>query len=44
MFEGYGFMKYPNKDEYEGQWKQNNRHGEGFFKDGTTGRVERRLY
>ncbi len=42
--EGYGLMKYANKDEYYGQWKRFARHGEGVFKEGSTGRVERRLY
>jgi hypothetical protein len=36
-------MKYPNNDEYDGQFK-GYRHGEGVFKEGSTGRVERRLY
>ncbi len=42
--EGYGVMKYLNNDEYDGQWKYEKRHGEGVFKDRSTGRVERRLY
>ena len=37
-------MKYLNNDEYDGQWKDDNRHGEGVFKERSTGRVERRLY
>ncbi len=37
-------MKYPNNDEYDGQWKKCVRHGEGVFKEASTGRVERRLY
>jgi hypothetical protein len=37
-------MKYKNNDEYDGQWKQNYHHGEGVFKEASTGRVERRLY
>ncbi len=37
-------MKYLNNDEYDGQWKRRNRHGEGVFKEASTGRVERRLY
>jgi hypothetical protein len=37
-------MKYQNNDEYDGQWKNNRRHGEGMFKEASTGRVERRLY
>ena len=41
---GYGLMKYPNNDEYDGQWENLDKHGEGVFKDGSTGRVERRLY
>jgi hypothetical protein len=44
LFDGYGLMKYANKDEYNGQWKSNKRHGEGFFKEASTGRVERRIY
>ena len=42
-FNGYGLMKYPNNDEYDGQFKRY-RHGEGVFKEASTGRVERRLY
>ena len=41
---GYGLMKYENNDEYDGQWNQNQRHGEGVFKEAATWRVERRLY
>ena len=37
-------MKYSNNDEYDGQWKNDYRHGEGVFKEASTGRVERRLY
>ena len=37
-------MKYKNNDEYDGQWKDGGRHGEGVFKEASTGRVERRLY
>ena len=37
-------MKYENKDEYDGQCKFGIRHGEGVFKEASTGRVERRLY
>jgi hypothetical protein len=42
--EGYGVMKYENDDEYDGQWKEDRKHGEGVFKEASTGRVERRLY
>jgi hypothetical protein len=44
MYDGYGLMKYANKDEYHGQWKSGKRHGEGVFKETSTGRVERRIY
>jgi hypothetical protein len=37
-------MKYENDDEYDGQWKEDRKHGEGVFKEASTGRVERRLY
>jgi hypothetical protein len=42
-------MKYGNGDEYDGQWKSHQfkgglRHGEGVFKEASTGRVEKRLY
>jgi hypothetical protein len=37
-------MKYRNNDEYDGQFKYYSRHGEGVFKEASTGRVERRLY
>ena len=36
-------MKHHNNDEYDGQFKAC-RHGEGVFKEASTGRVERRLY
>jgi hypothetical protein len=42
--DGYGLINYPNNDEYDGQWKESLRHGEGVFKEASTGRVERRLY
>jgi hypothetical protein len=42
--DGYGLMKYKNNDEYDGQWECGTRHGEGVFKEASTGRVERRLY
>ena len=37
-------MKYPNNNEYDGQWENDDKHGEGVFKNGSTRRVERRLY
>jgi hypothetical protein len=38
-------MKYKNNDEYDGQFKWGySRHGEGVFKEASTGRVERRIY
>ena len=37
-------MKHPNNDEYDGQFNEYRRHGEGVFKEASTGRVERRLY
>ena len=37
-------MRYENNDEYDGQWERDVRHGEGVFKEASTGRVERRLY
>jgi hypothetical protein len=42
-------MRYANNDEYDGQWKSNpfkggRRHGEGVFKEASTGKVEKRLY
>ena len=38
-------MKYSNNDEYDGQFRKGfGRHGEGVFKEASTGRVERRLY
>ena len=42
--DGYGLVKHPNNDEYDGQWNQGQKHGEGVFKEASTGRVERRLY
>ncbi len=44
MKHGYGLIKYPNKDEYDGQWDMEVRIGEGVFKKASTGRVERSLY
>jgi hypothetical protein len=44
VYNGYGLIKYQNKDEYDGQWRSSSRHGEGIFKEASTGRVERRLY
>jgi hypothetical protein len=44
MKDSYGHMKYDNHDEYDGQWKFGIRHGEGVFKEASTGRVERRIY
>jgi hypothetical protein len=44
MYNGYGLMKYANNDEYDGQWEDSDKDGEGVFKDGSTGRLERRLY
>jgi len=37
-------MKYNNGDEYDGYWEKHYKHGEGVFKEASTGRVERRLY
>ncbi len=31
--EGYGLLKNPNGNEYDGQWERGKRHGEGVFKD-----------
>ena len=42
--EGYGYKKYENNDEYDGQWIDDSRHGEGIFKEASTGRIERRIY
>ncbi len=50
MRDGYGLMKYlEHRDcedyvEYDGQWVEQQKHGEGMFKEESTGRVERRLY
>jgi len=37
-------MKYANNDEYNGQWNENRRIGDAVFKEGSTGRIERRIY
>ena len=42
--EGYGYKKYENNDEYDGQWIDDSRHGKGIFKEASTGRIERRIY
>jgi hypothetical protein len=34
-------MKYENNDEYDGQWKNSKRHGDGVYKEASTGRIER---
>ena len=44
MPEGCGLKKYRNNDEYDGHWEGERRHGEGVFKEASTGRVERRIY
>ncbi len=47
MLHVYGNIKYPNKDEYYGQFKNMYKpckHGEGVFIEASTGRVERRIY
>ncbi len=42
--EGFGLMKYPNKDEYDGQWIRNKKNGEGIFKEAETGKIKRIKY
>jgi hypothetical protein len=37
-------MKYSNEDEYDGQWKEDERNGEGIFKEASTGKIQRILY
>ncbi len=37
-------MKYKNGDEYEGTWLGSDRHGEGIFKEASTGKIQRLLY
>ncbi len=37
-------MKYRNNDEYDGQFKDWKKHGEGVYMIASTGRVERRRY
>jgi hypothetical protein len=34
-------MKWPNKDEYHGQWKNNDRNGEGVYKERASGKIDR---
>ena len=40
----YGQVKYKNGDEYEGTWLGYDRHGEGIFKEASTGKIQRLLY
>ena len=37
-------MKWPNKDEYHGQWKNGDRNGEGVFKKGASGEIKRSIW
>ena len=37
-------MKWPNKDEYHGQWKKDDRNGEGVFKEGASGKIDRAIW
>ena len=37
-------QKWPNKDEYHGQWKNNRRNGEGVFKEGASGKIDRAIW
>ena len=37
-------MKWPNKDEYHGQWKNGDRNGEGVFKEGASGEIKRSIW
>ena len=39
--EGYGFYKWPDGDEYDGEWKDHNRTGVGIYKYAAIGRVEK---
>jgi len=41
---GFGHMKYSNKDEYDGMWSSDKKHGFGVFKEASTGRIETRIY
>jgi hypothetical protein len=36
--------KFSNKDEYHGQWKNNRRNGEGVFKEGASGKIDRAIW
>ena len=42
--EGYGMQKWANKDEYHGQVKNGIRNGEGVFKEGQSGKIERAIW
>ncbi len=37
-------MKWPNKDEYHGQWKNGARNGEGVYKEGASGKIKRGIW
>ena len=37
-------QKWPNKDEYHGQWKNNDRNGEGVYKEGASGEIKRAIW
>ena len=37
-------MKWADKDEYYGQWKNNARNGEGVSKEGASGEIKRSIW
>jgi hypothetical protein len=37
-------QKWPNNDEYHGQWKNTARNGEGVFKNGANGKIKRAIW
>jgi hypothetical protein len=41
LFNGYGQIKYSNKDEYDGKWRTGRKVGRGIFKEASTGKVIR---
>jgi hypothetical protein len=42
--EGFGFYKWPNGDEYDGEWKDDKMTGVGVFKWGASGTIKRCNY
>ncbi len=40
-YEGYGHAKFPNNNEYDGEWKNFTKHGQGIYKEAATGEIRK---